>query len=194
MKRIAIIAAITALAALLAWQVYTIFKPAPEPAEEAVEAEEVDDYADYSDPILSEIIDTVNLASTPVTDAYGHAATLGELAADTTVLYCRYSEAGCRPCIDDVMDKIETWRDRHPGSKVALLLRDIDSRSLFVTQKDYGNRFTLYDARIVPVDVEGATTPVLFRLHADGTLRDFFQVVYGDYDQTARFLDSIPRP
>ena len=120
----------------------------------------------------------------------GEEVALGSLAGDSTVI-ARFSSTACRPCLDALASSVKTFATEHPGKHVAMIVRNMGLRDLFVFSKDFGPNVSFYACDTLPVDFDNGDTPALFQLKENGRVYNHFTCRYGDYGRTDRYLASL---
>lgn len=120
----------------------------------------------------------------------GEEVALGSLAGDSTVI-ARFSSTACRPCLDALASSVKAFAAEHPGKRVAMIVRNMGLRDLFVLSKDFGPNVNFYACDTLPVDFDNGDTPALFQLKENGRVYNHFTCRYGDYGRTDRYLASL---
>lgn len=126
------------------------------------------------------------------TDYNGNTLALDSLGTDGTV-FMRYSTSGCHNCIDAMLAALKKYAAANADSRVVLLIRGIAMRDMYVMSAELGPQFRLLLAEKLPIDFNGAETPVAFQI-ADGKIKNHFTARYGDEARTDTYVKSIISP
>lgn len=119
----------------------------------------------------------------------GERADLSTLSGDSTLI-ARFSASSCKPCVNALTSSLKKFAKEHTDARIVLLLKGMVLRDLYVLAPEFGPQFTLLACESLPVDFDGAETPVLFRLTGDGSVRDHFTCRFGDYARTDMYLTA----
>ncbi len=156
MKQTVTIVIIALLAGLLGWQIGRATSPAHTPDIAAAAIDDTDDGPDIEDAL-----DALDLSSARVLDYKGDTIPLRDLD-DGRTIFVRYSSTGCRPCIKELTEWLEHYKDSVPDRPICMLVSDIALRDLYVTECEEKGRFAYYATQPLAFDIEGL--PVIFTL------------------------------
>lgn len=132
----------------------------------------------------------IDNGTTAILNYKGENAGADVLRGDSIVI-ARFSASSCKPCVNALTASLRKFADTHPERHIVLLLKGVALRDLYVMAPQFGPQFTLLSCDSLGTDFDGAETPVVFRLSADGRVRDHFTCRYGDYARTDLYLEAI---
>lgn len=124
------------------------------------------------------------------TDHTGASVAWAHLAREGFTTVARVSATGCRPCVDALTSALKQMATSNPSRKVALLIKNLPARDVYVLSKEFGPQFKLVLADKLPTDFGDGSTPYMFQL-TDGRVADAFVCSYGDAARTANHVASL---
>lgn len=161
------------------------------PAEQTAavaEEEEEEDYDDF-EAYISNKYEGMDITGAEVFDYKGNPVSLASLTSPTTI-FARYSNSGCRPCIDALLDALATSVAANPKLKVVILVKNMAMRDIYVYDKDLGENYSVYSADRLPLDFNQGETPYSFRV-VDGKIKDHFTCRYGEPERTTDYITQL---
>lgn len=133
------------------------------------------------------ILDNNNM---PISDTRGNEIDISTLGGSKSII-ARFSATGCPPCINTLLESLQTFAEKNPTWHINLLIDNIALRDLFVMSKEYGPSFSLYSTTESAVDTGSSISPVVFRITPEGKIFRHFTCNPNYPEYTFNYAESI---
>lgn len=122
-------------------------------------------------------------------DYKGNPVILSTLANKNTI-FARYSNSGCRPCIETLLTALKSKAEISKTAHIILIIKGISPRDLFVSEAEFGPFFSLLAAEQLPIDFNSAETPVVFTVE-NQKINKHFTCRFADAERTHNYISEL---